>query len=50
MHARIAKYRRIDPASREDFVIGCRVLTQPFFLDQNDWISGSLMGASDRSG
>ena len=38
MHARIAKYRRIDPASREDFVIGCRVLTQPFFLDQSDWI------------
>jgi putative restriction endonuclease len=38
MRARIAKYRRIDPASREDVVIGCRVLTQPFFLDQNDWV------------
>lgn len=39
MRARIAKYRRVKPDERDDFVIGCRVLTQPFFLDQNRWIS-----------
>jgi putative restriction endonuclease len=38
MRARIAKYRKIRPDDREDFVIGCRVLTQPFFLGRNDWI------------
>jgi putative restriction endonuclease len=38
MRARIAKYRRVDPATREDFLIGCRVLTQPFFLEEPDWI------------
>ena len=38
MRARIARYRRIDPALREDFVIGCRVLTQPSFLAENEWI------------
>jgi putative restriction endonuclease len=38
MRARITKYRRIKPDEKEDFVIGCRVLTQPFFLDQAQWI------------
>jgi putative restriction endonuclease len=38
MRARIARLRRVDPASREDFVIGCRILTQPFFLERADWI------------
>lgn len=38
MRARIARYRRIDPRTREDFVIGCRVLTQPFFLPRSAWI------------
>jgi putative restriction endonuclease len=38
MRARSAKYRRVDPATREDFSIGCRILTQPFFLDRRDWI------------
>ena len=38
MRARIARLRRADPRSREDFVIGCRILTQPFFLDRADWI------------
>jgi putative restriction endonuclease len=38
MRARIARYRGADPASREDFVIGCRIVTQPFFLEQSDWI------------
>jgi putative restriction endonuclease len=39
MRARIAKYRRIKPDDREDFVIGCRMLTQPFFFDQMHWIA-----------
>jgi putative restriction endonuclease len=39
MRTRIAKYRRIKPDDKEDFVIGCRVLTQPFFLAQSQWIS-----------
>jgi putative restriction endonuclease len=39
MRARIAKYRRADPGDRSDFPIGCRILTQPFFLDEADWIS-----------
>jgi putative restriction endonuclease len=38
MRARIARLRRADPRSREDFVIGCRILTQPFFLERPDWI------------
>jgi putative restriction endonuclease len=38
MRARIARYRGADPASREDFLIGCRIVTQPFFLEQSDWI------------
>lgn len=39
MRARIAKYRRVAPTTREDFLIGCRILVQPFFLDEADWIS-----------
>lgn len=38
MRARIAQYRRTDPADRSDFHIGCRILTQPFFFDEADWI------------
>lgn len=38
MRARIAKYRRADPGDRSDFAIGCRILTQPFFFDEADWI------------
>lgn len=38
MRARIARYRRADPADRSDFEIGCRILTQPVFLDEADWI------------
>ncbi|MCP5365989.1 MAG: HNH endonuclease [Hyphomicrobiales bacterium] len=38
MRARIAKYRRAAPDDRSDFAIGCRILTQPFFLDEADWI------------
>ena len=39
MRMRIAKYRRIRPDEKEDFVIGCRVLTQPFFLHESRWIA-----------
>jgi putative restriction endonuclease len=38
MRERIAKYRKIKPESREDFVIGCRVLTQPFFIERESWL------------
>jgi len=38
MRARIAYYRRIDPNDRSDFVIGCRILTQPFFFEEPEWI------------
>jgi putative restriction endonuclease len=38
MRARIARYRRADPADRSDFPIGCRILTQPFFFEEADWI------------
>lgn len=39
MRARIARYRRADPADRDDFMIGCRILTQPFFFEEADWIA-----------
>jgi putative restriction endonuclease len=38
MRKRIASYRRIPTDDREDFVIGCRILTQPFFFDRNQWL------------
>ena len=38
MRAHIAKYRRVGPDDRSDFAIGCRILTQPFFFDEPDWI------------
>lgn len=38
MRARIAKYKRVIPNERDDFTIGCRVITQPFFLDRSQWI------------
>jgi putative restriction endonuclease len=38
MRGRIARYRRTKPDDRSDFVIGCRVLTQPFFFDRAQWI------------
>jgi putative restriction endonuclease len=38
MRTRIAKYRRVKPDEREDFIIGCRILTQPFFLDRPQWL------------
>ena len=39
MRERIAKYRKFDPADRAtDFPVGCRILTQPFFLSEQEWI------------
>jgi len=38
MRARIAKYRKAKIDDRSDFQIGCRILTQPFFLDEAQWI------------
>lgn len=40
MRVRIAKYRRSEVASdRTDFPLGCRILTQPFFFAEQDWIA-----------
>jgi len=39
MRARIARYRRADPDDRSDFEVGCRILTQPFFFAERDWIA-----------
>jgi putative restriction endonuclease len=39
MRSRIARYRRADPGDPSDFEIGCRILTQPFFFEEADWIS-----------
>src|SRR3954453_614991 len=39
MRARIAKYRRIRPDERDDFTIGCPILTQPFFFDRSNWLA-----------
>jgi putative restriction endonuclease len=38
MRARIAKYRHSDPNDRSDFAVGCRILTQPFFFEEADWL------------
>jgi putative restriction endonuclease len=38
MRARISKYRHTAPDDRSDFAIGCRILTQPFFLPEQHWI------------
>ena len=38
MRTRIARYRRQEPNDQSDFEIGCRILTQPFFFDEADWI------------
>lgn len=38
MRSRIATYRRTEAGDRSDFSIGCRILTQPFFFDEAEWI------------
>ncbi|MGQ0675056.1 MAG: HNH endonuclease [Rhodospirillales bacterium] len=39
MRQRIARLRNSNPGDRSDFLIGCRILAQPFFLNDRDWIS-----------
>lgn len=36
MRARIERYRRLKPAPHEDYEIGCIMLEQPFFFDEDD--------------
>ena len=38
MRSSIAQYRKTHPDDRSDFQIGCRILTQPFFFEETDWI------------
>jgi putative restriction endonuclease len=38
MRRRIAFYRGVPEDPRQDYSIGCRVLTQPFFLPDDQWI------------
>lgn len=38
MRSRISRYRRTDPNDRDNFEIGCRILTQPFFIEESEWI------------
>ena len=42
MRSRIVKYRdknqQQDPNDQNDFKISCRILTQPFFFQESDWI------------
>jgi putative restriction endonuclease len=38
MRRRLARYRHIDPSSRENFVIGCVILKDPFFFPRDLWI------------
>jgi putative restriction endonuclease len=38
MRTRIARYRRAEPDDRSDFEVGCRILTQPFFFAERNWI------------
>jgi putative restriction endonuclease len=47
MRARIARYRRVDPGDRSDFEIGCRILTQPFFFNEDDWLPVPTSWASN---
>src|ERR1700730_10318673 len=37
MRVRIARHRKVAADERTDFVIGCRILTQPFFLPESEW-------------
>lgn len=38
MRAQIARYRTVAPEDKSEFKIGCRILTQPFFFEESDWI------------
>lgn len=38
MRDRILKYRKSSGQEQGDFTIGCRILTQPFFFQEQDWL------------
>ena len=38
MRDRISHYRRTETSRRDNFTIGCILLEQPFFLDEERWI------------
>jgi len=38
MRLRVAHYRRSAVDHREDYQIGCRILEQPFFFDEDQWL------------
>lgn len=38
MRTQIAAYRTVAPEDKSEFKIGCRILTQPFFFKESDWI------------
>lgn len=38
MRARVERYRRQDPQPVYDYNVGCILLEQPFFLDEDHWI------------
>jgi hypothetical protein len=38
MRERIARYRNQTDDPHQDYLIGCRILTQPFFLRDEEWI------------
>jgi putative restriction endonuclease len=38
MRSRIAHYRKHSENPHEDYSIGCRIITQPFFLAENQWV------------
>jgi hypothetical protein len=38
MRKRIAFYRNQADDPRQDYMIGCRILTQPFFFPEHQWI------------
>lgn len=37
MRSRILRYRKLDPTAAGPVEIGCRILTQPFFLEESRW-------------
>ncbi len=38
MRQRVSRYRKVDQFDREDYQLGCRILTQPTFLPEVAWI------------
>lgn len=38
MRQRIGRYRKEPPDPRQDYQIGCRILEQPFFFGEREWI------------